>query len=421
MGKSLLILYFIAVPFVNFAQGALTIEQCYEAARNNYPLIKQKELIEQSKDFSIANVRSGFLPQVSINAQATYQSDVTQIPIAVPGFNIEALSKDQYKLYGEVSQSLYDGGTIREQKAITETNARVENQKLEIELYKIKERINQLFFGVLLVDEQTAQIELLQKDLQSSIARTESAVRNGTAFKMSVDLLQAEYLKAAQRIIEVQSMRQAYITMLGYFINQPVNEATQLVKPTVLSFEEQPTLTRPELTLFNYQSEMLGAQYKLGKTRTLPRVGLFLQGGYGRPALNQLKNEFGTYYLGGIRLNWSLSGFYNSKRDKQLLDLNMQQVNAQKEAFVFNTNLVTQQQRQELTKLQKLITVDDQLIALRTGIKKTVEVQQENGVITTNDYLRELNAEDLAKQNKLLHEMQLLMALYAYQNTVGGN
>lgn len=421
MGKSLLILYFIAIPFVNFAQGTLTLEQCYEAARNNFPLIKQKALIEQSKDFSIANVRSGFLPQVSINAQATYQSDVTQIPIAAPGFNIEPLSKDQYKVYGEVSQSLYDGGTIREQKAITETNARVENQKLEIELYKIKERINQLFFGVLLVDEQTAQIELLQKDLQSSIARIESAVRNGTAFKMSVDLLQAEYLKAAQRIIEAQSMRQAYITMLGYFINQPINESTQLVKPTVLSFEEQPTLTRPELTLFNYQSEMLGAQFKLGQTRTLPRVGLFLQGGYGRPALNQLKNEFGTYYLGGIRLNWSLSGFYNSKRDKQLLDLNMQQVNAQKEAFVFNTNLVTQQQKQELTKLQKLITVDDQIIALRTGIKKTVEVQQENGVITTNDYLRELNAEDLAKQNKLLHEMQLLMALYAYQNTVGGN
>lgn len=419
MRKSFFVLCLISMPFINLAQEVLTIEQCYESARNNYPLIKQKELIEQSKEFSIANVRSGLLPQISINAQATYQSDVTQVPITAPGFNIEALAKDQYKVYGEVTQSLYDGGTTKGQKTIVETSARVEDQKLEIELYKIKERINQLFFGILLVDEQTKQLELLQKDLERNIARTESAVRNGTAFKMSVDLLQAEYLKAEQRIIETQSMRQAFIVMLGYFINKPLTETTQLEKPIILSIEDQPLLTRPELTLFNYQNEMLGAQYELGKTKTLPRVGLFLQGGYGRPALNQLKNEFDTYYLGGIRLNWSLSGFYNSKRDQQLLDLNMRQVNAQKETFEFNTNLITGQQKQELNKLKKLISVDDKIIELRTSIKQTAEMQQENGVITTNDYLRELNAEDQAKQNRLLHEMQLLMALYAYQNTIG--
>lgn len=409
----------VLLPGILSAQNQLTIEQCYELARNNYPLIKQKELIEQSKEFSVANVRSGYLPQISINAQATYQSDVTSVPISVPGFSIETLSKDQYKVYGELSQSLYDGGAIKNQKAIAETNARVEDQKLEIDLYKIRERINQLYFGVLLVDEQLKQIDLLKKDLQTNITRAESALRNGTAFKMTVDLLQAEFLKVTQRTIEAQAMRQTYLEMLGYFINQPLDESTQLSKPIVLSFDDQPQLTRPELNLFNYQSEMLGAQYQLGRTKTMPRVGLFLQGGYGKPALNQLKNEFDTYYLGGIRLNWSLSGFYNSKRDKQLFDINLQQVNAQKEAFVFNTNLATNQQKGELTKLQKLIQVDDQIIELRTRIKKTAEVQQENGVITTNDYLRELNAEDQAKQNRLLHEMQLLMALYAYQNTIG--
>jgi outer membrane protein TolC len=409
----------VLLPGILLAQNQLTIEQCYELARNNYPLIKQKELIEQSKEFSVANVRSGYLPQISINAQATYQSDVTSVPISVPGFSIETLSKDQYKVYGELSQSLYDGGAIKNQKAIAETNARVEDQKLEIDLYKIRERINQLYFGVLLVDEQLKQIDLLKKDLQTNIARAESALRNGTAFKMTVDLLQAEFLKVTQRTIEAQAMRQTYLEMLGYFINQPLDESTQLTKPIVLSFDDQPQLTRPEINLFNYQSEMLGAQYQLGKTKTMPRVGLFLQGGYGKPALNQLKNEFDTYYLGGIRLNWSLSGFYNSKRDKQLFDINLQQVNAQKEAFVFNTNLASNQQKGELTKLQRLIEVDDQIIELRTRIKKTAEVQQENGVITTNDYLRELNAEDQAKQNRLLHEMQLLMALYAYQNTIG--
>ncbi|HRK55032.1 MAG TPA: TolC family protein [Cyclobacteriaceae bacterium] len=410
---------FWIIPLFTQAQSSLTIEMCHELARNNYPLIQQKQLIEQSTAYSIANIGSGHLPQISINAQATYQSDVTQVPMAAPGFNIEPLSKDQYKIFGEVSQSLYDGGAIKGQKSLTETKGHVEDQQLEVELYKIKERINQLFFGILLVDEQTAQIELLQKDLERNIKRAEAAVKNGTAFKMSVELLQAENLKATQRMIETQSMREAYITMLGYFINQPLDETTVLTRPTVLTFEDQPVLSRPELTLFNYQRELLGTQYELGKTKTLPRVGLFLQGGYGKPALNQLKNEFDTYYLGGIRLSWSLSGFYNSKRDKQLRDLNLQQVNAQKETFEFNTNLLTTQQKQELNKLNKLIEVDDQIIELRTSIKTTAEAQQENGVITTNDYLRELNAEDQAKQNRLLHEMQLLMALYAYQNTIG--
>lgn len=415
----LLIFIIISLPNFGHSQNQLSIEQCYQWARENYPLIKQKELIDQSKEFTIANVRTGYLPQISVNAQATYQSDVTSVPISVPGFSIETLSKDQYKVYGELNQTLYDGGAIKGQKSIAETGARIDHQKLEVELYKIKERVNQLFFGVLLVDEQLNQIELVKEDLETNIARAESAVRNGTAFRMTTDLLQAEFLKVTQRTIEANAMRQAYLEMLGHFINQNLDSSTRLIKPTVLSFEDQPQLSRPELTLFNYQSEMFGAQYQLGKTKTLPRVGLFLQGGYGKPALNQLKNEFDTYYIGGIRLNWSLSGFYNSKRDKQLLDLNLQQVNAQKETFVFNTHLLTAQQKQELTKLQKLIEVDDQIIELRTRIKQTAEVQQENGVITTNDYLRELNAEDQAQQNRLLHEMQLLMALYAYQNTIG--
>ncbi|MEQ8423685.1 MAG: TolC family protein [Cyclobacteriaceae bacterium] len=419
MRKPILLLSIILSSLIAHGQSKLTIEACYELARSNYPLIKQKSLIEQSRDFSIANVRTGFMPQISLNGQATYQSDVTQVPISAPGFDIEPLSKDQYRIYGEVNQTLYDGGMIKEQKAITQTASKIEDQKLEVELYKIRERVTQLFFGILLANEQTAQIELLKKDLQANINRTEAAIRNGTAFKMNADLLQAEYLKAEQRTIETQSMRTAYLTMLGYFINQPLDNSTQLEKPVTLMFNQQPTLARPELTLFNYQSELLGAQYNHGKTKTMPRVGLFLQGGYGRPALNQLKNEFDTYYLGGIRFSWSLSGFYNSKRDKQLFNLNLQQVEVQKKTFEFNTNLVTSQQREEISKLQKLIEVDDQIIALRTRIKKTAEVQQENGVITTNDYLRELNAEDQAKQNRLLHEMQLLMAAYNYQNTIG--
>ena len=164
---------------------------------------------------------------------------------------------------------------------------------------------------------------------------------------------------------------------------------------------------------------MFGAQYKATTSRNVPKLGFFVQGGYGRPALNVLKNEFDTYYLGGFRFNWSLSGFYNSKRERQILDVNTQVVDAQKETFLFNTNLTLKQQSQEIEKLMELIKVDNQIIALRTGIKRTAQSQHENGVISTSDFLRELNAEDAAKQSLLLHEVQLLLAHYNYQTTSG--
>lgn len=396
---------------------SITVDQCYELAKKNYPLIRQKELLVRSMEFTIANAQSGYLPQVSINGQATYQSEVTRLPGGA--LLVEPLSKDQYKVYAELNQTIYDGGAIRNQTNIQSANTLVEQQKLEVELYKIKERINQIFFGVLLMEAQLNQVKLLKEDLQASLVKTESAIRNGTAFRTNADILQAELLKAEQRNIEMKAGRKAYLDMLGYFISQPLEDGTVLEKPGANLTDPSVPIRRPELVLYQFQSELLGAQYKTAGVRNLPKLGLFLQSGYGRPALNLLKNEFDTYYLGGFRLNWSLGGLYNSKRDKQLLDVSTEVVNAQKETFLFNTNLTLRQQSQEVVKLQALLAVDNEIIALRTRIKKTAESQHENGVISTSDFLREINAEDTAKQNLLLHEIQLMLAQYNFQTTTG--
>lgn len=414
-----LLLAFIMLASQAKAQSipALRIADCYELARKNYPLIRQKDLLAKAMEFTIANAQSGYLPQVAIYAQATYQSDVTRIP--GPGALIEPLSKDQYKIYGEINQSIFDGGVIKSQTTIQQANALVDQQKVEVELYKIKERINQIFFGVLLMDAQLDQVRLLKEDLQSSLAKTESAIRNGTAFKSNADILHAELLKADQRVIEMKAARKAYLDMLGYFINLSLNESVTLERPLTTEFEPDQSIKRPELTLYQFQSELFGAQYKSTGARNLPKLGFFVQGGYGRPALNLLKNEFDYYYFGGFRLNWALAGFYNSKRDKQLLDVNNQLVNAQKDLFLFNTDITLKQQSQEVIKLNELIAVDNQIIDLRTRIKNTSRSQHENGVISTNDYLRELNAEDAARQNLLLHQVQLMLAQFNYQNTIG--
>ena len=417
MKTKLLLLLLIATGALQ-AQS-LTIETCYTLAAENYPLVKQRELLTKSNEYTLQNLSKGYLPQVTLAGQATYQSEVTQIPISVPGMNVPALSKDQYKFYGEVTQTLFDGGVIKQQKLTQQSNLQVEQQKLEVELYKIRERINQLFFGILLVDEQIRQTELLKQDIALGLKKTEAAIANGTAFRSSADVLTAELLNADQRTTELKAARIAYAEMLGLFINRQLDAGTALEKPKALVVS--PDINRPEITLYDSQNKTIDAQYKMLTARNLPRLNLFFQGGYGRPALNMLSNDFEAYYIGGVRLNWSLSGLYTLKKDKSLLDLNRQTIAVQKETFLFNTHYTLRQQSAEVNKYSALLTSDNNIIALRTRVKQTASAQLENGVITSNDYLREVNAEDKARQNKIVHEIQMLMAQYAQQTTTGNS
>lgn len=399
------------------AQKNLTIDECYTAARNNYPLLKQMQLIARTAAYSLDNASKGMLPQFNVNAQATYQSDVTQVPISLPGMNIPALSKDQYKIYAEVSQPLTDLYTVNHQKELIKANTVVEEQKIEVEMYKLKERINQLFFGILVIDEQIRQTVLLRKDIQTGIDKINAAIANGTALKTNADVLEAEMIKTDQRRIELKAARKAYAGMLSLFINQPVDETVKLEKP--LPTATIATINRPELKLYDYQQKTYLVQDKQIEDRKLPRVSVFLQGGYGKPGLNALKNEFDPYYIGGLKLNWNLSALYTYKKDRKQLQVNQQAVEVQKETFLFNTNLSLKQQDGEIGKFNELIATDDQIIRLREKIKNTASNQLENGVITANDYLTYVNAEDQARQNQIIHKVQLLLAQYNYQTTSG--
>lgn len=397
--------------------NSLIIDSCYDRAKRNYPLVKQYALIEKSKDYSIDNAQKGYLPQFTVAGQATYQSEVTQLPITLPNVNIEPLSKDQYKLYGEVSQPITDLFTIKDQKEVIKANAEIDEQKIEIELYKLRERINNLFFGILLMDAQIQQTELLKKDLQNGIDKTNTAIVNGIALKSAADNLKAELLKANQRSIELKSNRKGYADMLSLFIGIPISESTMLVKPLPQIVSNN--INRPELKLYEKQKKSFDIQRKLVTAKNLPRFSLFFQGGIGRPALNMLSNEVSGYYIGGLRLNWNLTPFYTYSREKKILAINQNGIDIQRDIFLFNTNLTMQQQSSEVTKMQELIGSDSEIIALRESVKKTTRNQLEFGTATTNDYMTAVNAQDQAQQNLLLHQIQLLLAQYNYQTTTG--
>jgi outer membrane protein TolC len=420
--QSISVLLFIGLallmPPVLLAQqtNLLTITQAYELAKKNYPLIKQRDLIKKAGDYSVENAAKGYLPQVSFSGQATYQSAVTSIPFNVPGFSIPQYSKDQYKLYGEVDQVIYDGGVIKNQKQTAAANEIIQQQNLEVELYALYDRVNELFFGILLADQQLQQTDLLEKDIQNGIDKTNALITNGTAFRSSADELQAQLLETDQNKVEIKALRKSYTDMLGLFINQP-GDSIQLEEPQRLVLSD--SINRPEIMLYDYQKRTYDLQSDLLKDQLKPKFSFFFQGGYARPGLNELSNDFEWYYIGGLRLNWNLGSLYTYKNQKRVLDINKQTLDIEKETFVFNTQLSQKQENATIVKYQELIGKDDAIISLRNSVKNASYAQLENGVLSAHDYITEVNAEDKARQDRILHQVQLLQASYSYQSISG--
>ncbi len=410
------------------ARAQLTIIECQQKARENYPMVKQFDLIEQTRQYNISNANKGYLPQVSVSVKATYQSDVTEIPpilsqmlsqMSGKEVSFPTLSKDQYQAVLEANQLIWDGGVISAQKKFTEAGAEIDRKKLDVELFALNERVNQVFFGILLIDEQLKQTEILKSELQTNYKKIESGVQNGIANQTDLDVLNVEQLNVLQRETEMKSTRQAYLTILGALTAQTLDGQTTLVKPD-LDFVVVNTYdnNRPELSLFDAQYRLYDSQETLLNAGNMPRIGAFFQGGYGKPGLNMFSDGFSPFYIGGIMLSWSLSGFYSQKNNLGKLELGKHAVDVQKETFLFNNQLQSGQQKTEIEKLKAVMANDDEIIELRTRIKKTASAKVENGVLTTTDLVREINAEDQAKRLKALHEVQLLMVIYNLKNTV---
>lgn len=408
---------------VHAGNNGITVDYLQEAAQKNYPLIKQYGLIEQTEAFNLSNASKGYLPQFSLSAKATYQSEVTQIPITMPG--VTPLNKDQYQAVAELSQTIWDGGAIESQKKAVKAASEVEKRKIETDLYALKERVNQLFFGILLLEEQITQNELLQKELNTNFKKVSAYIQNGVATRPDLDAIKVEQLKAAQRREELIMTGKTFREMLAVMTADSLALNGNFIKPQIPagSLMELNNLSnnRPELKFFDAQKELYSSQESAVKASVMPKFNLFLQGGYGNPGLNMLKNEFSTFYITGVRLAWNFGAFYTQKNTLRKLEVNRQGVELQKETFLFNSRLLTTQQKNEIDKLSRQLGSDEEIIALRHGIKVAAEVKVENGTLSISDLIREINAENLALQEKAFHEIQLLSAIYSYRTIVNNN
>ncbi len=417
MKKCIIItLAFAAISTVALGQ---TLEECWLAAERNYPLIRQYGLIEKTTELTVANIQKGWLPQVSAQAQATYQSDVTAWPDEMKmmmtgmGISMKGLKKDQYRVGIDVQQTIYDGGTISSQKAVAREQGKVQEAQTEVSLYAVRRRVNEMYFSLLMLEEQM----LLNRDLQELLAGNErklhSMVKGGTAAESDWQNVKAERLKVVQQAASLESQKRMLTRMLSAFCGI---EVRGVQKPAGLEAAGQSAGQRPEMKLFDAQLRLFDAQEKGLNSALMPRLGVFAQGYYGYPGLNMfedmMRHRWSLNGVIGARLSWNIGAIYTRKNDKAKLQLQREMTESNREVFLFNNRMEQIQQQEEIARYKKMIADDEEIIALRAAVRKAAESKLAHGIIDVNDLVREINQENAARTGKSMHEIEMLKEIY---------
>jgi outer membrane protein TolC len=418
MKKNLTALLVLLSLVVN-AQQKLTLEDCYALANKNYPIAKQAELLQQKNTYDIDALKKGKLPKIDLNAQATYQSEVTELPIKIPNVVVTPLNKDQYRATLDVNQLIYNGGVIDANAKLKEAQTKTQQQQVAVSLYQLKTRINQYYFSILLLQEKEALLISKQEQLNSRIKEVQSGVKYGAILPASEKVLEAEILKIKQQLIEIKSDKTKLLQNLATITYSPIENTTKLVKPNfTIDFKKESN--RPELKLFDLQSQQIETSSILLSKNQLPKVNAFGQAGYGNPGLNMLNNSFETFYMVGLKANWNVFDWNKTKAEKQALSVSKEIINSEKETFTINNQMQLQEFENEIQKNQDILATDTEIIDLRNTILKSSDSQLKNGVITSSDYIVEFTNLYEAKTNQKLHEIQLELAKANYQ-VIKGN
>lgn len=404
---------------------AQTLEACQQLACDHYPEIRQYDLIRQSEQYDLSNAARSWLPQVSFSAQATWQNRVPEFPSAFSGMldqagvSLRGLDKNQYKVALEVNQTIWDGGQSQADRRVIEATADEHRQATEVDLYAVKGRVNDLYFGILLLEERLGQTDLTIALLQSNLDKVRSLVTNGVAMQTDADAVEAELLSVQQQRVQIEASRASYRRMLELFIGQRLAE--RLERPELVE-EISGESARPELAWIDAQQERLAAQELSVKSATRPRFGVFAQGYYGYPGLDYFAGMVSTDWtwnaLIGVKMSWNFGAYYTKKNRLSNLRVAQQQLDIQRDVFLFNTDLQVAEEQGNISRLRRALADDDRIVALRRSVREAAESKLRNGVIDTNDLLRKITDEASARSARSLREVELLKAIYELKYTI---
>ena len=409
-----------ALLWLTMMAHAQTLEECQRAAEQNYPLIHQYELIGKTTDLTVANIQKGWLPQISASAQATYQSDVPGFPDQFQqlyqqmGLDMKGLKKDQYRMGIDVNQTIFDGGVISSQKKIAREQGKVNAAQTEVNLYQVRKRVNEMYFSLLLLEDQIALNNDLQQLLSGNEKKLASMVKHGTAAESDLKNVKAERLNVVQQAINLESQKRMLQAMLSTFCG---TEVTKPQKPAVT--ETGNMNNRPEMRLFDAQLRLADAQEKALNATLMPKLGVFAQGFYGYPGYNMfedmMKHDWSLNGMIGARLTWNIGALYTRKNDKAKIQLQRELTENSRDLFLFNNQLEQIQENEEIARYRKLMADDEEIISLRSSVRKAAESKLSHGIIDVNDLIREINQENAAKVQQSMHEIQMLKQIYDHK------
>ena len=408
------------------ANAQVTLDECRRLAREHYPEIRQYDLVRQTEQYTLSNARRAWLPQLSLAAQATWQTDVPSFPnalagmLAQQGIDMPGMNKDQYKVALELNQTLWDGGKSGADKRIAQAEAAEQARSADVDLYALQGRVDNLFFGILLLDERIAQTRLTIDLLRSNLDKVRALQRNGVAMQTDADAVEAELLTVNQQLTQITASRESYRRMLEVFIGRPLG-GEPLARPDVTeprTFEP----ARPELALFDATADKLTAQERLVKSATRPHFGLFAQGYYGYPGMDyfqsMMSSDWSWNALVGVKMSWNFGAYYTKKNSLNKLRTAQAQVEVQRDIFLFNTRLQTTEENGDIARLRKALADDDRIVALRRSVREAAESKLRNGVIDTNDLLQKITDEATAATARSAREIELLKSIYELEHTL---
>lgn len=409
------------------ADAQLTLDECQQMASDNYPLLQKYDLVRQATEYTIKNIQRGYWPQLSLGGQVSYQSEVTDLPdvlshlLSESSPNYKGMAKDQYQIALDLNQVIWDGGHIKARRDLAASDAEVQVAQADVEMYAIRSRVNELFFGILLLDEKIRLNETLQTLLLDNCRMLETRKMHGTAMESDVDVMRAEYLEARQDLTALRSMRKSYRQMLAIFIGKDTASVINLQKPAA-SLPQTFDNRRPELNLYAMQMQQTEAQSRLLNVGLRPKLSLFAQGVYGYPGYDMFDSMFDHDLklngIVGIRFSWNIGRLYTFKTDKHKLELTRKQIETAREIFLFNNNLQSVREREAVNQYHQMMEEDSDIIRLRTSVRQAAEAKLQHGVIGVNDLLQEITKENRARIDHSLHEMEMLKNIYELKHTI---
>lgn len=406
--------------------AAITLEECLDKARENYPLVAKYGLVEHTARIELSDINKSWLPRVGVYAQATAQNKVPGLPealhnvLAQMGQESRGIGLVQYKAGVDVTQTVWDGGASRAQRAVERARTHESQAALEVEMYAVRERVMNLFFGVLLLDEQIARTENTVTLLRASRTLMESMLKGGVAMQSDVDMLEAQELSMLQQVTSARNAAKGYRDMLSLYVGENL-DGEELVRPHA----EMPAdleSRRPELELFRARNLVSDARDAAVASSVMPKIGLFAQAYYGYPGFNyfdsMINRNLSFNVLAGVKVSWSIDAFYTRGNSRRRLALAAESTDADREVFLFNNRLQATSQVDAIEGLRAVMADDNRIVELRTSVRRAAESQLANGVIDATALLAKITDENQARLTASYHEIELLQAIFQLKNTL---